>query len=130
MNLPRSFRSIEFAWLLAALVVSVASLSSVAYLADRMQRAFERDAKQLIASDALIQSDQPLPILFEQEAVKKGLLVANTTVFPTMSSLGSNARLVALKAVTETYPLRGSLKISKDALDIKGSNVGSIDCPR
>ncbi len=57
MNLPRSFRSIEFAWLLAALVVSVASLSSVAYLADRMQRAFERDAKQLIASDALIQSD-------------------------------------------------------------------------
>ena len=62
MNLPRSFRSIEFAWLLAALVVSVASLSSVAYLADRMQRAFERDAKQLIASDALIQSDHPLPI--------------------------------------------------------------------
>ena len=83
MNLPRSFRSIEFAWLLAALVVSVASLSSVAYLADRMQRAFERDAKQLIASDALIQSDQPLPILFEQEALKQGLQVANTTVFPT-----------------------------------------------
>jgi putative ABC transport system permease protein len=96
MNFPRSFRSIEFAWLLAALIVSVASLSSVAYLADRMQRAFERDAKQLIASDALIQSDQPLSVLFEQQATKQGLLVAKTTVFPTMSSVGSNARLVAL----------------------------------
>ena len=129
MNLPRSFRSIEFAWLLAALVVSVASLSSVAYLADRMQRAFERDAKQLIASDALIQSDQPLPILFEQEAAKQGLLVAKTTVFPTMSSVGSNARLVALKAVTEAYPLRGSIKISKNDLDIKGASTRATPSP-
>jgi putative ABC transport system permease protein len=129
MNFPRSFRSIEFAWLLAALVVSVASLSSVAYLADRMQRAFERDAKQLIASDALIQSDQPLPILFEQEAAKQGLLVAKTTVFPTMSSVGSNARLVALKAVTESYPLRGSIKISKDDLDIKGTSARVTPSP-
>jgi len=129
MNLPRSFRSIEFAWLLAALVVSVASLSSVAYLADRMQRAFERDAKQLIASDALIQSDQPLPILFEQEAAKQGLLAAKTTVFPTMSSVGSNARLVALKAVTEAYPLRGSIKISKDDLDIKGASTRATPSP-
>ena len=68
ISMPRSFRSVEFAWLLVALIISVASLSSVAYLADRMQRAFERDAKQLIASDVLIQADQPIPEQFRHNA--------------------------------------------------------------
>ena len=111
-SLARSLRSTELVWLLLALMISVASLSSVSYLADRMQRAFERDAKQLIAADALIQSDQPLPKIFIQRATESGLSIAQTTVFPTMSSSQQNSQLVALKAVTETYPLRGKLKIS------------------
>lgn len=124
--ITRSLRSIEFIWLLVALVVSVASLSSVAYLADRMQRAFERDAKQLIAADALIQSDQPLPTLFVNEALTKGLSTAQTIVFPTMSSNAQQSKLVALKAVTQTYPLRGTLKISLDGLS-KG--IATKDIP-
>ncbi len=129
ISLPRSFRSVEFAWLLAALIISVASLSSVAYLADRMQRAFERDAKQLIAADALIQSDQPLPALFEQEAIKKNLSIASTIVFPTMSSVRPEARLVALKAVTEAYPLRGHLKISDQLQSSGGKKTTEIPSP-
>ncbi|MGA0884240.1 MAG: ABC transporter permease, partial [Candidatus Nanopelagicales bacterium] len=105
--------------------MSVASLSSVAYLADRMQRAFERDAKQLIASDALIQSDQALPALFAKEAQSRGLKIAQTIVFPTMSSVPQQSKLVALKAVTEAYPLRGSLKVSVDGV-AKGLPVKSI----
>ena len=124
----RSLRSIEFLWLLMALVVSVASLSSVAYLADRMQRAFERDAKQLIASDALIQSDQSLPSLFAKEAQSRGLEIAQTIVFPTMSSVPQQSKLVALKAVTEAYPLRGTLKVSVDGVT-KGIPVKSIPEP-
>lgn len=129
ISLPRSFRSSEFAWLLAALVISVASLSSVAYLADRMQRAFERDAKQLIAADALIQSDQPLPALFEQEATQRNISTASTIVFPTMSSVGAEARLVALKAVTDSYPLRGYLKISNQLQSIGGEKTTRIPSP-
>lgn len=130
ISLPRSFRSVEFAWLLAALVISVASLSSVAYLADRMQRAFERDAKQLIAADALIQSDQPLPAIFEQEALQRNLATASTIVFPTMSSVRSEARLVALKAVTDSYPLRGHLKISNQLQSGGGEKTSKIPSPR
>ena len=54
-------------------LISVASLSSVSYLADRMQRAFDRDAKQLIAADYLIHSDQPLPPIFKERALSDGL---------------------------------------------------------
>jgi len=127
-SLARSLRSTELVWLLLALMISVASLSSVSYLADRMQRAFERDAKQLIAADALIQSDQPLPKLFIQKATESGLSIAQTTVFPTMSSSQQNSQLVALKAVTETYPLRGKLKISSDG-QTPGEVVTQIPSP-
>ena len=89
ISIPRSFRSVEFVWLLGALIVSVASMSSVAYLADRMQRAFERDAKQLIAADVIVQADQPIPEQFHKDAQARGLKTAQTVVFPTMSSFKS-----------------------------------------
>ena len=94
--LPRNLRSPELHWLLVALIISVASLSSVAYLADRMQRAFDRDAKQLIAADYLIQSDQPLPIIFQEQALSDGLRIAQTVVFPTMASFEEQSSLVSL----------------------------------
>ncbi|MEY2707279.1 MAG: hypothetical protein RI905_1031 [Pseudomonadota bacterium] len=129
ISIPRSFRSVEFAWLLVALIISVASLSSVAYLADRMQRAFERDAKQLIAADVLVQADQPIPEQFEKNARLKGLSTAQTIVFPTMSSFKPQTRLVALKAVSNGYPLRGVIKTSDSLADLKGVATTAIPNP-
>ncbi len=129
ISIPRSFRSVEFVWLLGALIISVASMSSVAYLADRMQRAFERDAKQLIAADVVVQADQPIPEQFQKDAESRGLETAQTIVFPTMSSFKSQTKLVALKAVTSGYPLRGSVKTSENLSDLKGTINKSIPSP-
>ena len=129
ISIPRSFRSVEFAWLLGALIISVASMSSVAYLADRMQRAFERDAKQLIAADVIVQADQPIPEQFQKDAQSRGLQTAQTVVFPTMSSFKSQAKLVALKAVTDGYPLRGVIKTSDTLANLKGHVAQSIPSP-
>ena len=111
--IQRLWRANELIWLFLAVLVSVAALSSVAFLADRMQLAFERDAKQLIGADLLVQSDQPLPPYFLDEAQKSGLTMAQTTVFPTMASHQQQSKLVALKAVTAGYPLRGQLLLGQ-----------------
>ena len=66
----RDLRSSELVALLVALTLSVAALSSVSFLADRMQRAFEFDARQLLAADLLLVADQPLPERFIQEAFR------------------------------------------------------------
>lgn len=129
ISIPRSFRSVEFVWLLGALIISVASMSSVAYLADRMQRAFERDAKQLIAADVIVQADQPIPEQFQKNAQSRGLKTAQTVVFPTMSSFKSQTKLVALKAVTTGYPLRGSIKTSNNLSDLQGTIGNSVPNP-
>ena len=65
--IQRDLRSSELVALLVALTLSVAALSSVSFLADRMQRAFQFDARQLLAADLLLVSDQPLPERFIQE---------------------------------------------------------------
>ena len=106
------FRSTELLSLFFAIVISVAALTSVAFLADRLQNAFERDAKKIIASDVLLQSDQLIDKLFVNRARDQGLKMAQTVVFPTMVSFSNQSSLVALKAVSETYPLRGELKVS------------------
>ncbi len=120
----RDFRSSELVALLVALTLSVAALSSVSFLADRMQRAFQLDARQLLAADLLLVADQPLPERFIQEAKERKLSLALTIVFPSMATIGSQSKLASLKAVSTAYPLRGSLKISSSLPDLtppKGS---------
>ena len=86
-------------------------MTSVSFLADRMHRAFEFDARQLLASDLLIASDQPLSERFLQEAQDGQLQIAQTVVFPSMATVGSHSKLASIKAVSPKYPLRGSLQV-------------------
>ncbi len=108
----RGLRSSELVALLVALTLSVAALSSVSFLADRMQRAFEFDARQLLAADLLLVADQPLPERFIQEAQERQLSSAQTVVFPSMATVGPQSKPASLKAVSASYPLRGSLQVS------------------
>lgn len=111
-DIRRDFRSSELMALLVALTLSVAALSSVSFLADRMQRAFQLDARQLLAADLLLVADQPLPERFISEAKERQLKIAQTIVFPSMATVGSQSKLASLKAVSSSYPLRGNLQIS------------------
>jgi len=110
-SIRRDIRSSELLALLVALTLSVAALSSVSFLADRMQRAFQFDARQLLAADLLLVSDQPLPERFIQEVKARQLNSAQTIVFPSMATVGTQSKLASLKAVSSTYPLRGSLEV-------------------
>ena len=110
-GLRQDLRSKELKWLLLALIISVSALTSVSFLADRMHRAFEFDARQLLASDLLIASDQPLSERFIQEAQDRKLQIAQTVVFPSMATVGMHSKLASIKAVSPEYPLRGSLQV-------------------
>ena len=117
-GIRRDLRSSELVALLAALTLSVAALSSVSFLADRMQRAFQFDARQLLAADLLLVADQPLPERFILEAQERKLSFAQTIVFPSMATVGGQSKLASLKAVSATYPLRGSLKVSSSTVTL------------
>ena len=114
-NLWRDARAGELRLPMVAVALGVAALSSVAFLADRMQAGMARDARQLMGGDVVVVSDQPTPAPFAQKAKALGLNSATTLSFPTMARAsderGGASRLIALKAVEPGYPLRGTLQV-------------------
>ena len=117
-SLWRDLRAGELRLLILAVSLAVAALTAVGFFADRLNGGLQRDARQLLGGDAVISSDNLTPQVFIAKAKELGLQTAFTLGFPTMArtrSLGSTdpmTKLVALKAVSEAYPLRGSLQIT------------------
>lgn len=112
----RDLRAGELRLLILAVTLAVAALTAVGFFADRLAGGLQRDARQLLGGDAVISSDNPTPQVFIDKAKTMGLQTAFTLGFPTMArttaAQGGQAKLVALKAVSATYPLRGRLQIT------------------
>lgn len=114
----RDWRAGQLRFLLVAMVVAIAALSSVGFFVERIKDSIQRDALQLLGADLVINADQPPPAAWREKAAQLGLQSTDTTIFPSMAIAGSgeqtNSRLVALKAVGQGYPLRGRVKVSAD----------------
>ncbi|MDX3907196.1 MAG: FtsX-like permease family protein [Pigmentiphaga sp.] len=113
----RDWRAGELRLLAMALVVAVASVTSVGFLADRIRQALERDAAQLLGGDLVLNADAPVSDAQRAEARRLGLSVTETLQFPSMATAGSGdtarSQLSALKAVSPGYPLRGALQVAE-----------------
>jgi putative ABC transport system permease protein len=113
--LLRALRGGEARIVLLALVVAVASLTSVSFFADRVQRQLERQAGELIGGDLALVADQRIAAGLPEVARERGLQVAQTATFPSMVSvLGADeprAHLAEIKAVSGNYPLRGKVRL-------------------
>jgi putative ABC transport system permease protein len=111
----RDFRAGELRLLLVAVTLAVGALTAVGFFADRLERSLARDARQLLGGDAIVASDKPTPPSFIDEARARSLQIVTTTSFPSMGRApddkGGASRLVAVKAVSDGYPLRGRLKL-------------------
>jgi putative ABC transport system permease protein len=111
----RDFRAGELRLLMVAVMLAVAALTAVGFFANRLEAALARDAGALLGGDAVIASDQPPPPAFAAQAKALGLRLASSTSFPSMARApddrGGEARLVSVKAVSASYPLRGTLRL-------------------
>jgi len=111
----RDFRAGELRLLAMAVTLAVAALTAVGFFADRLSTGLQRDARQLLGGDAVVSSDRATPPELVARAQQLGLLVAPSVVFPSMARApeeqGGATRLVAVKAVSPSYPLRGRLQL-------------------
>jgi len=111
--LRREWRAGELRVLAAALVIAVASVTSVGFFTDRVGRALAQQANMLLGADLALISDHPLDAGFEREAMRRGLRTAHTLSFPSMVLHGERAQLAEIKAVSRNYPLRGQLRVTR-----------------
>ena len=108
--LARDWRAGELRVLAAALVVAVAAVTSVAFFADRLGQAVVRDAHQLLGADLVLVSDHPWKEDTVRRIEEKGLKSAEALNFVSMVLRDGQSQLAGVKAVTESYPLRGRLR--------------------
>src|SRR5258708_26902996 len=121
----RDWRAGEQRVLAVALIVAVASLTTVAFFADRIGRTLTREANQLLGADLVVVSDAPIAESFRGEARRLGLAVAEAVRFPSMTQAKDRALLTEVKAVSAGYPLRGKLRIRESAAgpDVEPSRI-------
>ena len=131
-SLWRDWRAGELRLLVLAVTLAVAALTAVGFFADRLQGGLSRDARALIGGDAVVRSDNPTPAAFADKARELGLQIAQNETFPTMGrapdDAGGASRLVALKAVSHGYPLRGTLRTAP-APDQPEATTSDIPAP-
>lgn len=112
--LARDWRAGELTVLGIALMLAVAALTSVGFLTDRVEQALRLQSHQLLGGDLLLSADHPWPDGMRREAATRGLRLAESVTFASMVTLGDNAVLAEVKAVSAGYPLRGSLRTAPE----------------
>ncbi len=124
--LGRDRRAGELRLLLLSLVVAVTAMTSVGFFIDRLRSGLERDAAQLLGADLVLNADQPIAAGVREEAIKRGLTIAETVSFTSMALANADAadqtntdaqaafksQLASVKAVSSGYPLRGKLRVA------------------
>lgn len=108
----RELRSGEVLVLLAAVALAVAALTAVGFLTDRIGRAVQRQANEVLAADLRLRSPEEIPSEWHDAATRFGLQTAETLSFPSVVFAGDLNALATIKAVSENYPLRGSVRIA------------------
>jgi len=108
--LRREWRSGELAVLLVSLSVAVAALTGVGFLVDRIGRAVQAQASEVLAADARVETPEPLSAELGAEARSLGLQTARLTTLISVVFKGDASQLANVRAVSAGYPLRGILK--------------------
>jgi putative ABC transport system permease protein len=111
----RELRSGEVMVLLAAVALAVAALTAVGFLTDRIGKAVARQANEVLAADLRLRSQEAIPEVWRARARDFSLQTAETNTFPSVVFAGDLSALATIKAVSDTYPLRGNVRVS-DAL--------------
>jgi len=108
--LRKEFRQRELKILFFAALVSVATVSLVSLLGDHLQRLIVHSSSQFLAADRQLHSPRSIPGGWLETAESMGIETAQTLSFASMLFAGEQMQLVSVKAVSDRYPLKGSLE--------------------
>ena len=108
----RDVRAGELNLLSLALLLAVASVTTVSFFIDRLDQAIRLQSGQLIAADVVVTSTRPIRQQVKALATEPGLTTSTTQSFRTVIVAGNQTQLVEVKAVANAYPLRGELQIT------------------
>ena len=114
-SFKRDWYSGELRLIGLSVLIAVACLTSVSFFTDRVRKATEQQATELLAADLVLASSSPITDNYIQQANDLGLVYSLNESFRSIVIVDDRLELAEVKAVDTNYPLRGKLKIT-DAL--------------
>ncbi|HXC59802.1 MAG TPA: FtsX-like permease family protein [Steroidobacteraceae bacterium] len=114
-SLAREWRSGDLAVLFLALFVAVAALTGVGFLADRIDRAMQLQASEVLGADLRLYSPEVIGTRYDAEAEKQGLRHARVTWTISVVLKGDATQLTNVQVVSTGYPLRGKARVADRA---------------
>jgi putative ABC transport system permease protein len=117
-RLRRGWRSGELLVLGLAIAVAVAAASAVGSFSSRISQALEASSGEALGADRLLSSRKPLPLELTGKTKVLGLRTADTVSTTSVVLIGEESTLASVKAVSNGYPLRGTLRIAPEPLSV------------
>ncbi|MFC4699005.1 ABC transporter permease [Glaciecola siphonariae] len=118
----------ELTIILLAIVLSVASVLSLSLFSERLQQALTDRSAEFIAADSQLRSRTPVDENWILEAQSRGLNTAFQISTRSMVFAGDALALSDLRAVDESYPLKGRVKVTDIAFG-QGEEVARSVAP-
>jgi len=97
-----------------ALVIAVTQTTTVNLFTDRLQRMLNLQTAEFLAADLAVATTRAIPASWLQRATDTGLSVSQTHEFSSVLMAGDALLLTRIKAVSDRYPLRGTLQARSD----------------
>jgi putative ABC transport system permease protein len=110
--LARDYRAGELALIAVAIVIAVASVTTVGFFTSRVQGALDQQANRLMGADLVIADTRPIAAALKIGAERLGLTAITIVRFPSMAVREDRNILTDVKAVVPGYPLRGELRVT------------------
>lgn len=127
-SLTRDWRSGELGLIALAVIIAVTSLTSVGFFTDRIRKALDRQATELLAADLVLESHSPIPDSLRRRARADGLETTATLHFRSVTVHGDALQMAEAKAVETGYPERGRLRTAPQLFGAE-NDTGSIPQP-
>jgi putative ABC transport system permease protein len=125
LALVRDGKSGELRVLMFALLVAVSALTAVGFFTNRVSRAVDQQAGEVLAADLRLRSNEPISREYFTWAEEAGLETAELATFPSVVFVGEESSLTAIRAVTDQYPLRGRVRVAEVPFE-KGVDIDGI----
>lgn len=112
--LAREWRSGELGVLCLALTIAVSALTGVGFLVDRVNRAVELQASEVLGADLRLRSPRVISGEYAAEATRRQVSTSRVTSIISVVFLGDASQLSNVYAVAPRYPLRGRVKVAAE----------------
>lgn len=121
--LKQSFKSSGVYLLIIALILAISATTALKFSNEQIQNAVALQAAEMLAGDLVLTDSQKLDPKWKAQATALNLKQSEVTVFSSMAYTNDQFVMVNVKAIDQTFPLRGELRIQPAAKHITSGEV-------